>query len=49
MMDVGVYRLPMAGPDDVSELAALIEAGEVNPMRYVAIIAQTEGDGYARI
>ena len=48
MMDVGAYRLPMAGPDDVSELAALIEAGEVNPHEICAIIAQTEGDGYAR-
>ncbi len=48
MMDVGVYRLPMAGPDDVSELAALIEGGEVNPREICAIIAQTEGDGYAR-
>ncbi|SDK94376.1 cyanuric acid amidohydrolase [Natronincola ferrireducens] len=48
MMDVGVYRLPMAGPSDVSELEALINKGEVNPEEICAIIAQTEGDGYAR-
>jgi cyanuric acid amidohydrolase len=48
MMDVGIYRLPMAGPDDVSELAALIEGGEIDPKDICAIIAQTEGDGYAR-
>lgn len=48
MMDVGVYRLPMAGPEDVSELEALINKGDVNPEEICAIIAQTEGDGYAR-
>ena len=48
MMDVGVYRLPMAGPDDVSELEALIDRGEIDPKDICAIIAQTEGDGYAR-
>jgi cyanuric acid amidohydrolase len=48
MMNVGVYRLPMAGPDDVSELKALIDKGEVNPNEVCAIIAQTEGDGYSR-
>ena len=48
MMDVNVYRLPMASPDDVSELDKLIESGEIDPMQICAIIAQTEGDGYAR-
>ncbi len=48
MMDVGVYRLPMAGPEDVSELEALIDKGEINAEEICAIIAQTEGDGYAR-
>jgi cyanuric acid amidohydrolase len=48
MKDVNVYRLPMAGPDDVSELAKLIDNGTVDPKEICAIIAQTEGDGYAR-
>lgn len=48
MMDVQVYRLPMSGPDDVSALKTLIDQGTVNPHEICAIIAQTEGDGYAR-
>jgi cyanuric acid amidohydrolase len=48
MKDVNVYRLPMAGPDDVSQLVKLIDEGTVNPKEICAIIAQTEGDGYAR-
>ena len=48
LMDVGVYRLPMKGPDDVSELKKLIDAGEIRAEEISAIIAQTEGDGYAR-
>lgn len=48
MMNVGVYRLPMAGPDDVSELEKLLDKGEIIAEEIVAIIAQTEGDGYAR-
>ena len=48
MMNVNVYRLPMASPDDVSELEKLICSGEVDPEQICAIMAQTEGDGYAR-
>lgn len=48
MIDVEVYRVPMAGPEDVSELEKLIDQGEVNAEEIVAIIAQTEGDGFAR-
>ncbi|MFH5881080.1 ring-opening amidohydrolase [Liberiplasma polymorphum] len=48
MKNVGVYRLPMNGPDDVSELKKLIDNKTINPEEIVAIIAQTEGDGYAR-
>ena len=48
MLDVSVFRLPMAGPEDVSELQKLIEKGEVDASEICAIIAQTEGDGYAR-
>ncbi|MEG1491401.1 MAG: ring-opening amidohydrolase [Oscillospiraceae bacterium] len=48
MKDSNVYRLPMAGPDDVSRLAELIDNGTVNPFDIVAIKAQTEGDAYSR-
>lgn len=48
MKDVSVYRLAMSGPDDVSELKKLMDAKEINPEEILAIIAQTEGDGYAR-
>ncbi len=48
MKDVNVYRLPMAGPDDVSELAKLIDNGTIDPYDIVAIKAQTEGDAYSR-
>lgn len=48
MMDVNVYRLSMTGPEDVSELSKLIDQGEIKAEEICAIIAQTEGDGYAR-
>lgn len=48
MKDANVYRLPMAGPDDVSELAKLIDGGTIDPRDIVAIKAQTEGDAYSR-
>lgn len=43
-----VYRLPMAAPDDVSGLRQLLASGHVQAEDIVAIIAQTEGTGYAR-
>ena len=42
-----VHTVPMAGPGDVSQVAALFEKG-VAAQEVVAVIAQTEGDGYAR-
>lgn len=42
-----LHTVAMAGPGDVSQVAALFE-GAVAPQDVVAIIAQTEGDGYAR-
>jgi cyanuric acid amidohydrolase len=38
----------MASPDDVTSVAALFDSGRVDPAHVVALIAQTEGDGYAR-
>jgi cyanuric acid amidohydrolase len=42
-----VHTVPMVGPGDVSQVAALFEKG-IAPQDVVAVIAQTEGDGYAR-
>lgn len=48
MLEADVHTVPMAGPDDVSRVAALFDAGTVDPAHVVGVIAQTEGDGYAR-
>jgi cyanuric acid amidohydrolase len=46
--ETGVYRLPMAAPEDVSGLQQLLESTAIAAEDIVAIIAQTEGTGYAR-
>ncbi len=43
-----MHTVPMAGPDDVSAVADLFDRGVVDPAHVTAIVAQTEGDGYAR-
>jgi cyanuric acid amidohydrolase len=40
-----LLRLPTAGPGDTATLAAVIDAGEVDPAAIVAIIGKTEGNG----
>ena len=45
MMDVKVYKIPMAGPDDVVGLKKLIETGEIIPEEIVAVLGKTEGNG----
>src|SRR5579883_1429071 len=40
-----VYRLSMANPGDVSELAALFDAGTLDPQHVAAVIGKTEGNG----
>lgn len=47
-MDVGVFRLPMSAPEDVSGLKVLLETGKIQAESIIGIIAQTEGTGYAR-
>lgn len=47
-VDVGVFRLPMSTPEDVSELKVLLESGQIQAETIIGIIAQTEGTGYAR-
>lgn len=46
--ETGVYRLPMTAPEDVSGLQKLLETKAIAADDIVAIIAQTEGTGYAR-
>ena len=42
------WRLPMGAPNDVSALARLLDDGLLRAADIVGIIAQTEGDAYAR-
>lgn len=48
MHEAIVYTVRMASPDDVSEIAALFDRGVVAPKDLRGVIAQSEGDGYAR-
>lgn len=45
MIDVGVYKMPMDAPDDISALRRLIDSGEINPRNIVAVQTKTEGNG----
>jgi cyanuric acid amidohydrolase len=46
-MKIGVYKVAMASPSDVSELTQLIDTKEINPAEIVALIGKTEGNGGA--
>lgn len=46
-MKVGVHKVAMAAPNDVSELAKLLASGEVVAADIVALIGKTEGNGGA--
>jgi cyanuric acid amidohydrolase len=46
-MKVGVHKVAMAAPNDVSELAGLLDSGEVIASEIVALIGKTEGNGGA--
>ncbi len=48
MYEAEIRTVEMAGPSDVSQIAALFDRGLVDPSHVVGVIAQTEGDGYAR-
>ena len=48
MRESEVYCLTMAGPDDVSGVAALLDEGRIEAEDIVAVLAQTEGDPYNR-
>ena len=46
-MQIGAHKVAMAAPNDVSELAKLIDSGSVKPAEIVALIGKTEGNGGA--
>lgn len=39
------FRIPMAGPADMTKLTALIEDGALDPVHIAAILVKTEGNG----
>ena len=47
-MRVELHRMPVASPDDVSPLDDLIRSGRVRADQISAVLAQNEGDAYAR-
>jgi cyanuric acid amidohydrolase len=47
MMKIGVHKVAMASPSDVSELARKIDENEIDPAEIVALIGKTEGNGGA--
>lgn len=46
-MKVGVHKIAMNAPDDVSALVALLEDGTIDANDIVAVIGKTEGNGGA--
>jgi cyanuric acid amidohydrolase len=46
-LKIGVHKIGMAAPSDVSGLKFLIESGAVDPSTIVALIGKTEGNGGA--
>ena len=46
-MKIGVHKVAMASPSDVSGLARLIDSKEIDPTKIVALIGKTEGNGGA--
>jgi cyanuric acid amidohydrolase len=44
-MNVDIFKVPMAGPDDLEGFALLIKEKKVDPANIVAIVAKTEGNG----
>lgn len=48
LMESSVICVPMDSPGDVSKVAALFDSKQVDPTHVMAVMAQTEGDPYAR-
>ena len=45
MQRIELYRFPTSAPDDVSGLAAQLDAGAVDPANVIAVLGKTEGNG----
>ena len=45
VQNVGVHKIPMSSPSDVSGIEELIDSGDIKPENIVAIVAKTEGNG----
>lgn len=45
MHRVVVHKIPMAAPNDISGLKALVESGAVKPANVVGLMGKTEGNG----
>src|SRR6266542_1960473 len=45
MQRVEVHRFPTSAPDDVSGLAAQLDAGAIDPANVIAVLGKTEGNG----
>jgi cyanuric acid amidohydrolase len=44
---IGVYKVGMASPNDMSEVIKLLDSGEIDARDIVAVIGKTEGNGGA--
>ncbi|WP_080832721.1 ring-opening amidohydrolase [Cohnella massiliensis] len=44
-MNISVVKVPIASPDDTSELKRLIDQGDIVPSRVIAVLGKTEGNG----
>ena len=44
-VEIGVHRIRMASPDDLSVLKRLVNTQQIDPSEIVAIICKTEGNG----
>lgn len=45
MRQAQVHKLPMTGPNDVSQIKQLIDTGQINASDIIAILGKTEGNG----
>lgn len=44
-MKVNLFKIPQNSPDDLTQLDALVQSGQLDPSQIVAILGKTEGNG----